>query len=138
MEASTDRRAVEREVVLSYDEFVSDAELTATIDCTGGWHSTQVWRGTPVAHLLDVAYPTAEAASVRFTSVTGYNRRFSLEEARRCFLATHVGDDLLSHGHGFPLRLVAPSKRGFEWVKWVERIEVDGLPAWFQPPLPLQ
>ena len=61
-----------------------------------------------------------------------------MEEAGRYLLATHVGDEPLSHGHGFPLRLVAPGKRGFEWVKWVESIEVNESPKWLQPPLPLQ
>ena len=43
-----------------------------------------------------------------------------------------------SHGHGFPARLVAPGKRGFEWVKWVTSIQVNESPKWLQPPLPLQ
>ncbi len=129
---------VEREMSLGYQQLPLDTEMAATIDCTGGWHSTQEWRGVPVARLLDAASPAEAAASVRFTSVTGYYRRFSLDEARGFLLATHVGGETLSHGHGFPLRLVAPGKRGFEWVKWVESIELDSRPAWLQPPLPLQ
>lgn len=130
--------AVEREVTWSYEELAANAEMTATIDCTGGWHSTQVWRGVPLSRLLDAASPTEAATSVKLTSSTGYYRRFSMDEARRYLLATHVGDESLTHGHGFPLRLVAPGKRGFEWVKWVERIEIDSRPKWLQPPLPLQ
>ena len=72
------------------------------------------------------------------TSATGYYRRFSLEEAEGYLLATRVGGAVLSRGHGFPVRLVAPGKRGFEWVKWVTRIEVNESPKWLQPPLPLQ
>jgi DMSO/TMAO reductase YedYZ molybdopterin-dependent catalytic subunit len=45
---------------------------------------------------------------------------------------------MLSHGHGSPARLVAPGKRGFEWVKWVDHIEVNETSKWLQPPLPLQ
>ncbi len=30
----------------------------------------------------------------------------------------------LSHEHGAPVRLVAPGRRGFQWVTWVVRIEV--------------
>ena len=45
-------------------------------------------------------------------------------EARAALLATHTGSEPLSHEHGFPLRLVAPGHRGFEWVKWITRIEV--------------
>ena len=85
-----------------------------------------------------MASPGPRARSVTFTSVTGYYRRFSLEEAERYVLATHVGGRPLSHGHGFPVRLVAPEKRGFEWVKWVVEIEVNDTPKWLQPPIPLQ
>jgi DMSO/TMAO reductase YedYZ molybdopterin-dependent catalytic subunit len=56
--------------------------------------------------------------------VTGYRWSFPLAEARDFLLATHVGGERLSHGHGFPLRLVAPQRRGFQWVKWVTRIEL--------------
>ena len=130
--------AVRRYVVLSYDDIGPLAEIEATIDCTGGWYSTQVWSGVPVAHLLDMAGPSERVSSVTFTSVTGYYRRFSLKEARRYLLATHVGGRPLSHGHGFPMRLAAPGKRGFEWVKWVASIEVNETPKWLQPPLPLR
>ena len=130
--------AVERELSVAYDDLASEAETTATIDCTGGWYSTQVWRGVPVADLLARAGPTGAASSVTFTSVTGYYRRFSMAEASGYILASHVGDETLSHGHGFPLRLVAPDKRGFEWVKWVVDVHVNTTPKWLQPPLPTQ
>ena len=130
--------AVDRELTLRYGDLEAAEGVTATLDCTGGWYSTQVWRGMPVARLIVLAGPTGSAASVTFTSVTGYHRRFSLEEATGYLLATHVGGDTLSHGHGFPVRLVAPGKRGFEWVKWVARIELNETSKWWQPPLPLQ
>ncbi|NUR17262.1 MAG: molybdopterin-dependent oxidoreductase, partial [Dermatophilaceae bacterium] len=44
----------------------------------------------------------------------------------------------LSAGHGGPVRLVAPGRRGFWWVKWVDRVGVDDRPSWSQPPFPLQ
>ncbi len=132
------RGAVRREFVLRYEDIAANSEITATIDCTGGWFSTQLWQGVPVADLLAHAAPSEGAASVTFTSTTGYYRRFSLEEAEGYLLATRVGGETLSHGHGFPLRLVAPGKRGFEWVKWVESVEVNESPKWLQPPLPLQ
>lgn len=130
--------AVERELSLNYSDLTADATTTATIDCTGGWHSTQVWGGIPVAALLEKAGLTDEAASVTFTSVTGYYRRFSLAEAMGYLLAVEVGEEALSHGHGFPARLVAPDKRGFEWVKWVSSIEVNKTSKWWQRPLPIQ
>lgn len=129
---------VERKLELTLEDLDDTTEVTAAIDCTGGWYSLQAWRGVPVATLLEAAAPAPGAARVTFTSATGYYRRFSLTEARNYLLATHVGGSPLSSGHGYPLRLVAPGKRGFEWVKWVEHIQVNTTPKWLQPPLPLQ
>jgi DMSO/TMAO reductase YedYZ molybdopterin-dependent catalytic subunit len=52
-------------------------------------------------------------------------------------VATHVGGEPLSAGHGAPARLVAPGRRGFWWVKWIMAIDVDNEPWWWQPPFPL-
>jgi DMSO/TMAO reductase YedYZ molybdopterin-dependent catalytic subunit len=102
-------------------------ELTATLDCTGGFYSTQEWRGMRLGRLIDAASPHASARHVRVVSRTGYRWSFSLDDARRLLLATHVGDEPLSHEHGAPARLVVPGRRGFEWVKWVDRLELtDG------------
>jgi DMSO/TMAO reductase YedYZ molybdopterin-dependent catalytic subunit len=40
--------------------------------------------------------------------------------------------------YGAPVRLVAPHRRGFWWVKWVASVELSDLPAWGQSPFPLQ
>ncbi|MCI0779543.1 MAG: molybdopterin-dependent oxidoreductase [Chloroflexi bacterium] len=130
--------AVERPLLLTLDDLGPAEELTATLDCTGGWHSTQAWRGVALGELLDRARPEAGAASVSVVSATGYYRRFSLTEARELLLATHVGGEALSHRHGAPLRLVVPGRRGFEWVKWVTAVELNVTGKWLQPPLPLQ
>jgi DMSO/TMAO reductase YedYZ molybdopterin-dependent catalytic subunit len=102
--------------------------LVATLDCTGGFYSTQRWEGITLEHLLARAGGARRGAShVRVISHTGYRCSFGLDDARRFLLATTVGGEPLSHGHGAPVRLVAPGRRGFEWVKWVERVELhDG------------
>ncbi len=108
-----------------YHELVSAGdELEATLDCTGGFYSTQLWRGISIGYLLDHAGLHTDARYVSFVSVTSYRWSLPLEEARNALLATHSGKESLSHEHGFPLRLVAPGRRGFEWVKWITRVEV--------------
>ena len=76
--------------------------------------------------------------SVVVHGVTGFARRFALDDARSALLATRVGEDPLGHGHGAPLRLVMPGPRGYDWVKWVTRVEVSRLPGWWNWPLPLR
>lgn len=131
---------VERETTLSYQDILAlgGAIRQATLDCTGGWYTLQRWSGVPVAALLERAGIKDGAHSLVFRSATGYSRRFPLEEANDLLLATHVGDEELSAGHGFPSRLVAPGNRGYAWVKWVSEVEVSSDPAWLEPPLPLQ
>jgi DMSO/TMAO reductase YedYZ molybdopterin-dependent catalytic subunit len=99
-------------------------ELVATLDCTGGFYSTQRWRGVRLGRILDQAGVDARARHVSVASRTGYRWSFAIGEARELLLATQVGDQPLSHEHGAPIRLVVPGARGFQWVKWVERIEL--------------
>jgi DMSO/TMAO reductase YedYZ molybdopterin-dependent catalytic subunit len=114
------------------------ARQRAILDCTGGWWCEQDWDGVHLRDLLARAGPTSAARSVRVVSATGYDRRFALDVADGLLLATAVAGAPLTLGHGAPLRLVAPGRRGFEWVKWVERIEVLESSHRWQPPLPLQ
>ena len=119
----------------SYDElFAFDDRMTATLDCTGGFYSTQEWAGARLDRLLG----SGAGTSIRVVSVTGYDRRFPIEGARSLLLATRVGGQPLDPGHGFPARLVVADGRGFWWVKWVSAVEVDDLPHWWQSPFPLQ
>jgi DMSO/TMAO reductase YedYZ molybdopterin-dependent catalytic subunit len=120
---------------IGYQEVAAfDDRLTATLDCTGGFYSTQAWEGMRLDRLVG----GMSGASIRVVSSTGYDRRFGLNEAPNLLLATRFGGQALDAGHGFPARLVAPDRRGFWWVKWVVAIEVDDLPSWWQSPYPTQ
>lgn len=120
---------------LGYDELSRfDDRLVATLDCTGGFYSTQEWSGVRLDRLID----PGRGESIRVVSHTGYDRRFPVEEAPSLLLATRFGGQALDAGHGFPARVVAPQRRGFWWVKWVIAIELDDLPYWWQSPFPTQ
>ncbi len=113
-----------RPQVLSLPELVATDELVATLDCTGGFYSTQRWCGVRLGRLLDLSGADPRAHHVSVASVTGYRWSFSIDDARGLLLATYVTGEPLSHAHGAPVRLVVPGARGFEWVKWVTRIEL--------------
>ncbi len=113
-----------------------DDRVTATLDCTGGWYSEQLWEGVWLSRLLPSSAASLSSLNVR--SSTGYSRRFSIEDAPRILLATRVAGSPLGAGNGFPARLVVPGRRGFSWVKWVVAIDADDAPWWWEPPFPLQ
>ena len=119
----------------TYGELAAfDDRVQATLDCTGGFYSTQDWSGVWLSKLLT---PNSQT-SVHVRSLTGYDRRFAIEEAGRLLIATGLGGMPLDPGHGFPVRIVAPDRRGYWWVKWVTAITIDELPAWWQLPFPIQ
>jgi hypothetical protein len=125
-------RAGERELSLA-GLAAFDTRVRAVLDCTGGWYAEQDWTGAPVSALLG---DRGGARSVLVRSATGYRIRFPIGDLDRLLLATRVGGAPLEPRHGFPSRLVAPGRRGFWWVKWVDRIELQDTPWWWQPPFP--
>ena len=116
--------AVDRPTELSYQELTAlpRREASVVLDCTGGWWSEQVWAGVSLADLLARSGMSETSERIEVVSVTGHRWTFDRRECEQAILATHVGGVSLSAGHGYPLRLVAPSLRGFLWIKWVGEV----------------
>jgi hypothetical protein len=115
---------VETPQSFAYDDILTTGEQRVVLDCTSGWYTERDWQGMRVSDLLETTGIDDDSQWVVFHSVTGYRFGFPIDEADDLLLATHVDGEQLSHGHGFPLRVVAPGKRGFQWVKWVTAVEV--------------
>ncbi|WP_420442989.1 molybdopterin-dependent oxidoreductase [Candidatus Poriferisodalis sp.] len=108
--------------------------VTADLDCTGGWWSRQSWDAVPLAELMG----SVDAPTLEVTSLTGYSRLFPARDVANLYLAVGYSGKPLRRGHGAPVRLVAPGRRGFWWVKWVTRIDPVDRPWWLQLPFPLE
>jgi hypothetical protein len=120
---------------LPYEELLGgDRRVRTILDCTGGWYAEQEWTGVLLSELL---IGVEAASSIEVASATGYGRRLPAADAGRLLLATGVGGRPLSAGHGFPVRLVVPGRRGFWWVKWVDHVALSDTPWWWQTPFPL-
>ena len=94
-------------------------EAAVILDCTGGWWSEQVWSGVSLKDVLARSGMSEPATRVEVISVTGHRWTFDRSEIEQAMLATHVGGEPLTAGHGYPARLVVPGLRGFLWIKWV-------------------
>jgi DMSO/TMAO reductase YedYZ molybdopterin-dependent catalytic subunit len=121
------RGRVARQLDLSLADLAAlgEVEREAVLDCTSGWALRTSWRGVPLGVVLDAAGLNERAARVVVRSVSGWFAELPVDEARSAMLATSVAGRPLPHGNGAPCRLVAPDRRGLEWVKWVTRIEVS-------------
>jgi len=118
--------AVKTPLALTYGDVLvlSTSEVAATLDCTGGWYTLQTWRGVRLTDLLSQAELHEDAVGIVLKGVFEYTAPFTLAQAEEILLATHVSDQVLNHSHGFPLRAVVPSRRGWHWVKWLTEIDV--------------
>jgi DMSO/TMAO reductase YedYZ molybdopterin-dependent catalytic subunit len=111
----------------------SSRPLAAWLDCTGGWRSQQRWDVVPLADLVSDG---GQGRSIQVTSATGYSRLFARSAADEAFVCVGYDGQPLRRGHGAPLRLVVPGRRGPWWVKWITSIELTDRPAWLQLPFP--
>lgn len=118
--------SVARPRTFRYEELLAlpASSKVAMLDCTLGWYTTQTWSGVPLRDLLDRLGASPNLSGVRLESVTGYSFLIPVAEVDQVLLATHVGGETLNFEHGFPLRAVVPSRRGWFWVKWLGRIEI--------------
>jgi len=96
----------------------------AGLDCTSGWVMATIWRGTPLASVLAAAGADGTAPHVIVRSTTGWNVAINPDEIDGCLLATHVAGAELPIANGAPCRLVVPTRRGLDWIKWVSEIDV--------------
>ena len=101
-----------------------NVQRTLKIECVGGWTADVPWEGIPLAYLLSLAGPPEKIAYITVESVTGYKRTIGTDEVANPdnMIALKAGGVPLTVEHGYPARLVAPTKYGLDWVKYVGRI----------------
>jgi hypothetical protein len=110
------------------------APVIAVLDCTGGWWSEQSWDAVSLRSLVG----NDSARSINVSSITGYSRLYPFSDIDELYLAVAYGGQPLRRGHGAPVRLVAPGRRGPWWIKWVTSVQLDDRPWWLQTPFPFE
>lgn len=93
--------------------------------CVEGWTAIGTWTGVPVASIIALAQPTADARYLRFDSFDqGYYNGWDLASAMhpQTILAYGWNDRPLMMNHGAPLRLYSPIKLGYKLTKYLTAI----------------
>lgn len=123
---------VEAPQSLTYKEVLGlpIAKRAITLHCVEGWDEHLLFEGVRLADLLALANPRKGVRNVIFYAADGYSSSLSYEGVTRLdvMLAAKINGRILDANRGFPFQVVAESKWGYKWVKWVTRIELSEKP----------
>ena len=102
-------------------------QKVVTLDCVEGWSATILWRGVLVSDLINEVKPLEDGKVVIFYAVDGYSTSFPIEYLidNKILMAYQMNNVTMPPERGFPFQLVAESKWGYKWVKWITKIEVS-------------
>ncbi len=117
-------------VAFTYDEVIGDHDIykkVVRLQCVEGWVVNILWEGVRVNDLLAAAGPLPEARTIIFHAYDGYTTSFPVEyfEDNDILMAYKMNDIVIPPERGFPFELVAESKWGYKWIKWITRIELS-------------
>jgi DMSO/TMAO reductase YedYZ molybdopterin-dependent catalytic subunit len=100
-----------------------------TLNCVEGWNFVAKWTGPRLADIFQQAgiQPEAKIAIFHTTDVPqGYSSlEVSYIQTNDIIIALKLNDLTLPDDRGFPFQVVAQSKFGYKWAKWINRIELS-------------
>jgi DMSO/TMAO reductase YedYZ molybdopterin-dependent catalytic subunit len=114
----------------TYDEVLNKHQhykKVVTLDCVEGWSVTILWEGVLIRDLLAEAEPLANAEVLIFHAHDGYTTSLPVDYImdNDILMAYKMNDVILPPERGFPFQLVAESKWGYKWIKWITEIELS-------------
>jgi len=99
------------------------------LDCVEGWNFTAKWTGPTFKSIFDRAGVKPEAKIVIFYTADVPDGYSSLDlsdiSEKNLIIALKLNDITLPPERGFPFQVVAESKFGYKWAKWVTRMELS-------------
>lgn len=102
-------------------------EKVVTLNCVEGWDVTILWKGILINDLFNDVTPTKDANTVIFYAYDNYTVNFPLDYFKNnsIILAYEMNNVTIPPERGYPLMLVAESKWGYKWIKWITKIELS-------------
>ncbi len=114
---------------LTYEEVLAlpQVKRAITLYCVEGWDEHLLFEGVRLADILALAKPKEGVRTVIFYAADGYSSSLTYDDVTRLdlMLAAKINGKVLDANRGFPFQVVAESKLGYKWVKWVTKIELS-------------
>jgi DMSO/TMAO reductase YedYZ molybdopterin-dependent catalytic subunit len=113
----------------SYDDVINSFKSYSKLvklDCVEGWSVKILWEGLLLKDLLAKANVSPNARVVVFHAYDDYTTSVPLDYIlnKDIILAYKMNGVTIPPERGFPFHLVAESKWGYKWAKWVTAIEL--------------
>jgi len=121
---------VDNNLTYTYDDVISNHQSykkVVTIYCVEGWSATILWEGVTVKDLIEQAEIGPNANTVIFYAYDGYSTSLPLDYIieNNIMIAYKMNNVTLPPERGYPFELVAESKWGYKWIKWITSIELS-------------
>lgn len=121
---------VNNTIQYTYDDAINNHEhyeKVVILHCVEGWSVTILWEGFLVKDLLADVGIDPRAKIVIFYAYDGYSTSLPLDYivSNDILMAYKMNGVVLPSERGFPFQLVAESKYGYKWIKWITRIELS-------------
>ncbi len=121
---------VDKPRIYTYDEVINGYQhykKVVTLDCVEGWSVAILWEGLLVKDLIKEAKTQRSAKVVIFYAYDGYTTSFPLDYIMKnnIMIAYKMNNVIIPPERGFPFQLVAESKWGYKWIKWITEIELS-------------
>ena len=114
----------------TYSEVINGFEnykKVVTLHCVMGWSAKILWEGILVRDLIDASGVNGTAKIVIFHAQDGYTTSLPVSYfyENDILIAYKMNDLVMPPEKGFPFELVAESKYGYKWIKWITQIELS-------------
>jgi DMSO/TMAO reductase YedYZ molybdopterin-dependent catalytic subunit len=122
---------VKHPIRLTFEELVAlgTQEQTSDIHCVTRWTRLDMpWKGVPMRTVLEQVQPLESARFVIAHAEQGFTANLPIEAvmADDAMLAHAADGEPLTAEHGYPLRLLVPSRYFWKSAKWLRGLEFSG------------
>lgn len=121
---------VERPMSYTLDDIIHNYQSyqkVVTLHCVEGWSVTILWEGVLLKDLIQEAGASPNATVVIFHAYDGYTTSLPIDYimGQEIMMAHRMNGVPLPPERGAPFQLVAESRWGYKWIKWITEIEIS-------------